>query len=170
MTRLLDRRCILAIEPTSRGLAFVLFEGGVVMDWGTRRDNQRPIEVAHRLFTHFKADLLVVEDPDARGCKRRNRVRRLLRDLAKSARLRSIATLLVSRDEVRKAWLRAGATEKHAVAAAIGRMFPEVEYLVPPPRKTYASEYARGEIFDALSLVVHAFGVGAEPTKEREAA
>ena len=170
MTRLLDRRCILAIEPTSRGLAFVLFEGGLVIDWGTRRDNQRPIEIAHRLLTHFTADLLVIENPDARGCKRRNRVRRLLRDLANSARHRNIATLLVSRDEVRMAWMRVGATAKHAVAAAIGRMFPEVEYLIPPPRKTYASEYARGEIFDAMSLVVHAVGVCAEPTNEREAA
>lgn len=170
MTRLLDRRCILAIEPTPRGLAFVVFEGGVVMDWGTRRDNEGPIEVAHRLLTHFQADVLVFENPDAHGCKRRNRVRRLLRDLAQSARYRKSATLLVSRDEVRKAWMRAGATAKHAIAAAIGRMFPEVEYLIPPPRKTYASEHARGEIFDAMSLVVHAVGVGTEPTKEREAA
>lgn len=170
MTGLLDRRCILAIEPTPRGLAFVLFERGVVMDWGTRRDDQRPLELAHRLLTHFKADLLVIEDPDAHGCKRRNRVRRLLRDLAKSARHRNIATLLVSRDEVRKSWTCEGATAKHAVAAAIGRMFPEVEYLIPPPRKTYASEDARCEIFDAMSLVVQAIGVGTEATKEGEAA
>jgi hypothetical protein len=49
-------------------------------------------------------------------------------------------------------------TRKHAVAKGIAEDFPVLEPLVPRPRKFYMDEEARVQVFDAASLVLHAFG------------
>lgn len=162
MTRVDDQRSIVAIDPSSRGLAFAFFEGGLLLDWGTRRNDQDQIGVADRLVSTYQADVLVIEDPTARRCERRTRIRRLLRDVAAHMRSRGVVVLLVGRYEVRRSWAEIGKTTKHAVAEEIGRLFPEIEYLVPRKRRSFESEQARADIFDAISLVVHAFGIDAD--------
>jgi hypothetical protein len=157
MTRISDERSIVGIDPTSRGLAFVFFESGELLDWGTRRIDGSELAVLERLLGAFKADVLVLEDPDAGGSERRPRMRVLLRRLADDARSCGIRVVTVGRRNVRKAYAKRGMTRKHSVAAEIAAMFPEVEPLVPRTRKVYRSEEARAEIFDALSLVLHAF-------------
>ena len=64
----------------------------------------------------------------------------------------------IPRYEVRQAWLRHGIGTKQGVAKAIGAILPELEPLVPQARKVYGNEEARTQIFDAASLVLHAFG------------
>jgi hypothetical protein len=157
MTRIKDNRSIVGIDPTPRGLAFAFFESGELLDWGTRRNGRDELEVLERLLGAVKADVLVLEDPDAAGSERRPRMKQLLRRLAEHARSRGITVVGVSRRTIRDTYANQGITRKHAVAAAIGTMFPEVEPLVPLRRKVYRSEEARTEIFDALSLVLHVF-------------
>ena len=79
-----------------------------------------------------------------------------------------MTVLTVSRFAVRYAWACRGTTRKHAVAAEIGAMFPEIEPLVPRMRKVYNAEQARADIFDAISLVLHAFPTQAPIPPERE--
>lgn len=158
MMRINDQRSIVSIDPSSRGLAFAFFEGGLLLDWGTRRNDRDHIGVADRLVSTYQADVLVIEDPGARRCERRTRIRRLLREVAAHMQTRGVVVLLVGRFEVRRSWAESGKTTKHAVAVEIGRLFPEVEYLVPRRRRPFESEQARADIFDAISLVLHAFG------------
>ena len=122
----------------------------------TRLADQR--SALDRLVTAYKADVVVIEDPDAPRCERRSRVRRLLRTMADHLRKSGVSAIRVSRYEVRRVSAGRGTPTKHALATAIGRDFPEIEYLVPPPRKRYDSEEWRTDIFDAISLVLHAFG------------
>lgn len=157
MTEISDRRFIVGIDPTPRGLAFVCFESGELLDWGTRRSDGGASSALDRLLTATKADVLVLEDPDASRCERRPRMKRLLKELAAHARSRGLDVRLVSRYAVRSEWAKQGRTRKHTVAAAIAESFPEIDVLVPRARKVYRSEEARAEIFDALSLVLHAF-------------
>lgn len=159
MTRIIDQRSVIAIDPNSRGLAFAFFEGGDLLDWGTRRDDGHELDLLDRLLRSYRADLVVLEDPDAPRSERRPRMRRLLRLMARQAREHGTAMVTVSRYAVRQEWARGGFTTKHAVAKEIGAMFPEIEPLVPRRRKVFRSEQARTEIFDAVSLVVHACGV-----------
>jgi len=161
MTRISDERSIVGIDPTPRGLAFVFFESGELLDWGTRRLDGSELALLERLLATFKADVLVLENPDAGGSERRPRMRVLLRRLADDARSRGITVLTVGRRDVREAYANRGMTRKHAVAAEIAAQFPEVEPLVPRLRKVYRSEEARAEIFDAISLVLHAFPIEA---------
>src|SRR5437868_1078717 len=102
MTRLTDQRSIVAIDPNSRGLAFAFFESGILLDWGIRRNDQSQFSVLDRLVTAYKADVVVIEDPDAPRCERRSRVRRLLRLMADHLRKNGVIVIRVSRYEVRR--------------------------------------------------------------------
>jgi hypothetical protein len=157
MTRISDQRSVVGIDPTSRGIAFVFFENGELLDWGTRRFDGAETRLIDRLLDTFKADVLVLEDADALRCERRPRMRRALRQLKAHAESRGITVATVSRYAVRNEWTRRGRTTKHAVAGAIAEAFPELDTLVPRKRKVYRSEEARADIFDAISLVLHAF-------------
>ena len=170
MRRFADQRSIVALDPSSRGVAFAFFERGSLLDWGTRRNDRDQLGVADRLLALFKADVVVIEDPDAHRCERRPRVRSLLRNIARRASGHGIAVLLVSRYEVRKSSAERGMTTKHAVASDIARMFPEIEHLVPRRRRSFQSEQARADIFDAISLVTHAFETREIVSREAPAA
>jgi hypothetical protein len=157
MTRINDDRAIVGIDPTPRGLAFVFFENGELLDWGTRRSDEGDVALLDRLLNRLRADMLVLEDPDAPRCERRVRVKRALRQFKAHAESRGIEVRMVSRYAVRSEWAKRGRMRKHAVAEAIAENFPEIDILVPRVRKVYRSEEARAEIFDALSLVLYAF-------------
>lgn len=157
MTRISSTRSIMGIDPSSRGLAFVFFEQGVLLDWGTRRRDGQELDVLDDILRHFRADVLVLEDGDAPRSERRPRMRRLLGALADHAGKQGVAVIAISRARVREEWGVRGKSTKHEVAAGIAAMFPELEPLVPPPRKLYNSEKARTNIFDAASLVLAAF-------------
>jgi hypothetical protein len=151
-----DRRSIVAIDATTRGLAFVFFENGELLDWGERvRSTGEELGAVDALIDGCAADVLVIEDPDAPGCKRRPRVRELLRQIARHARRRSVTIVLVSRAEARKAWGERGLRNKEAIAAAVATRFSELSAIVPPRRKPGWNEDPRVNIFDAASLVLH---------------
>ena len=154
-----DGRSIVAIDPTTRGIAFIFFENGEVMDWGEHvrtSDERDELRIVDRLIDGCAADVLVLEDPDAPTSKRRARIAALLRTIAQHARRRGIAVIAVARDDVRQSWLARGLTNKEAVAAVIAGRFPELSALVPAKRKPWKTEEWRANIFDAASLALHA--------------
>lgn len=156
-----DKRSIVAIDPTPRGIAFVFFERAELMDWGTRTketEDETEIAIVDRLIGGCAADILILEDPGALGCRRRESVRKALREIARHVRRRGIEVIAVSRQEVRRAWAERAMRSKEAVAQAIASEFPELLPLVPPRRKITRSEDARVNLFDALSLLLHAKG------------
>jgi hypothetical protein len=154
--KLSDRRSIVGIDPTTRGLAFVFFENGELLDWGerlrTRSDDE--LAIVDALLSACAADILVLEDPDAAGCKRHPRIRHLLGAIAKQTRRRGLTVALVPRAVVRSAWAARGATNKQRVAAEIASRLGELSAVVPPARKTGANEDPRVNVFDAASLVL----------------
>ncbi|MEA2238183.1 MAG: hypothetical protein QOC81_2907 [Thermoanaerobaculia bacterium] len=170
MTQIADQRSIVGVDPGSRGLAFVFFERGTLLDWGTRRRDGDELALLNQLLDRCNAEVLVLEDPDAARSERRPRVRRLLRLMARHAAERGVIVQTVCRYDIRQAWATHGRTRKHAVAAEIGAMFPEIEPLVPRIRKVYNGEQARADIFDAASLVLHAFPANPPIAQEREIA
>lgn len=150
-----EGRSVVAVDPTIRGIAWVFIENGSVMDWGERiisPDNNVGAVVS--LIDDYAADVLVLEDANADGCKRRPRIRSVLGDIEKHARRRGVTVVAVSRKEVRRGWLARGATNKQKVAAMIAARHPELSSVLPPPRKAGANEDPRANIFDAASLVL----------------
>ncbi len=162
-----DDRVILAIDPTSRGLAFACFESGEILDWGTRRVEGDDLAALDRILELCPADVLVIEDTEAEHCLRRPRVKRVLAAMERHARSRGVEVRKVSAREALRAWMRHGIANKSEMAQAIADEFPPLETVVPRPRGKYRSEQARMGIFDAASLAIYAFGDG---VSEAEAA
>lgn len=158
--KLSDGRALLAFDVTTRGLAFACFEAGEILDWGERLRRVRGDEhqIFERLAGEYAADLVVLEDPDAAGCKRHPRIRSVLRALAKHAKSKGIGVVLVSRGDVREEWTAQGTTNKSAVAAEIVSRFAELAPILPPRRRPGASEDPRANVFNAVSLVLHYSG------------
>lgn len=158
MKRLIDPRAILAIDPTKRGLAFVFFENGRLIDWGIRHAGNE-IANLEAILKLCPADVVVLEDGSAERSERRPQMRKVLSRLTRAAERRGLEVVWVSRFAVRREWRKRGVTRKHAVAKAIAEEFPALEVFVPRPRiKAYMDEEARVHVFDAASLVLHAFG------------
>jgi hypothetical protein len=156
--RLSDRRAIVAIDPTTRGIAFISFEGGEVQDWGERlcaRVGKCASAAVDRLLETCQPQVLILEDADAPGCRRRPRLRAVLRALAKQARARGCTVVAIGREDVKRAWIARGVSNKEAVAQVIACRFEELTASLPPRRKPGANEDPRANVFDAASLVLH---------------
>src|SRR4029077_6863206 len=97
MTRIKDNRAVLAIDPGPRGVAFVFFENGALLDWGTRGRGRKELEVLEAMLERSRVDVLVLEDTDAFGCERRARWKHIGRRMAERARARGVAVETVSR-------------------------------------------------------------------------
>ena len=155
MTTIADNRAVLAIDPGPRGVAFVFFENGILLDWGTRGRGRNELQVLDEMLDRFRADVLVLEDTGAFGCERRPRWKHIVRRMAERARARGVAVETVSRYAVRRAWAANGKRNKQQVATGIAALFPEMEPSVPPVRRDWDSEDARTGVFDAFSLLLH---------------
>jgi hypothetical protein len=160
MTILSEHRSIVAVHPAGNSLTYVFFEDGRLTDWQTIEKNGEGdlLAILDHVLDGCAADILVLEDPDALGCKRRPELRLLLKRMAKHARGRGFLVRQVSATEVRLAWRAKGRGNKQAVAAALAEQFPELRHLVPPPRRNFMSEDARVHVFAAASLAFHAYG------------
>jgi len=158
--KLEERRSVIAIDPTSNGVAFVCFEGGELLDWGERyvRGRRDELRVIDELLGAVAADVLVVEDPEAEGCRRRARVREFLRAVISHTRRCGVAVVAIARKDVRAAWKRRGMRTKEMMAATIAEEFRDLQPLVPPRRRAGHNEHPHANIFDAASLAIHAFG------------
>jgi hypothetical protein len=157
MTTLAEHRSIVSVHPGGNSLAYVFFEDGRLTDWQTIETNGEGdiLGILDRVLDGCAADILVIEDADATGCKRKPEMRLHLKSMAAHARGRGFLVRLVSASDVRLAWRSRGERNKQAVAAALAQHFPELRHLVPPPRKNFMSEDARVHIFNAASLVLH---------------
>ncbi|MDQ3279892.1 MAG: hypothetical protein M3Q69_00600 [Acidobacteriota bacterium] len=136
----------------------MFFEDGELLDWGTLEDAPEDavqLALVDRILDGCAADILILEDPDADGSKRKPRMAHLLRIFARHARKRGVEIVSIARADVHAAWARRGLQRKEAVAAAIGGMLPELAHLVPPARTKWANEADRVNIFDAASLVLY---------------
>jgi hypothetical protein len=156
--RLRDHRSIVGIDPTPRGIAFVFFERGELLDWSHLEDDTEDevqLVLLDRILDGCAADALILEDPDAEGAKRKPRMAHLLRLFATHAKRRSIDVVRVARRDVHDVWAARGLTTKESAAAAIAEVLPELAHLVPPKRKTGWNEADRVNIFDAVSLVLY---------------
>ena len=160
MTISFHDRSVVAIDPTPKGIAYVFFENGDLLDAdqrGTSSDEREILAAVDEILDGCAADVLILENPDAPKARRHPRMRHLLRLITSHVRRRNIPVLAVAREDVREAWAAKGVTTKEAIAAAIAERLPGLAPFVPPPRKYPNSEDARVNLFDAASLALALF-------------
>lgn len=116
----------LAIDPGSKGFAFVVLEGSErLIDWGgvtvAGSDVSRFLERLGRLVDRYRPDILILEEPA--GSRRGKRAREWLvwaEDLASERDLEAVA---VTRPQVAECM---GLSTRHEQAAALTKLFPEL--------------------------------------------
>lgn len=146
---------ILAIDPTSRGFAFVVLEDSAfLVDWGERIVPAKSGDLLRKvdeLLSRYEPTLLVIEDLAVPGARRRKRASKEIRSVELLAQKRGLAMKRVSRLAVRDT-----AKSKFEVALRLTEIFPVLAERLPRKRKTWTTEDARMNIFDALGFAATA--------------
>jgi hypothetical protein len=153
---------VLAVDPTTKGFGFVIFEGPErLIDWGVAyvgRDKKAGALLrVTALLRRYDPDILVIEDHASRACRRRDRARDLLRAISHLASAHSIVMHRVSMRSVRAIFSAVGVTTKYQIAAALASRYPELAPFLPRRRKPWMSEDDRMGIFDAAAFAIAYF-------------
>jgi len=148
---------VLAIDPSTRGFGFAILEGpNRLIDWGVKETKidkkKRSLKLITELIELYQPNTIVVEDYSAKGSRRCQRVGELIRDISKIAVKRGIRVKSISRLKVKQAFSESSALNKHEIAIAIAKRFPELTPRLPRFRKSWMSEDYRMSIFDAVGL------------------
>lgn len=153
---------VLAIDPTSRGIAYVVMEGPhCLIDWGVK--SVRPVRQDRCLagvkaqIEFFAPTVIVLEDTAKLDSRRCGRVRRLIKAVRILATKVKVRTCLVSNGAVRTAFAATNASTKHQIAVAIASLLPELADRLPRYRRPWMSEDYRTNIFDAVALALTYF-------------
>ena len=138
---------VLALEPTTRSLAYAVLEGSErLLDWGltrARKDGglQKRLPI---LLKQSRPTLVVCASWDAKAQK--PSVRRLVTAL----RSLGIRPVVVTRRQMGREYATVGLT-KYTVAVATARMFPELDPWLPRKRMAGHDEDERAGIFVAVA-------------------
>jgi Holliday junction resolvasome RuvABC endonuclease subunit len=148
---------VLAIDPSTRGFGFGVLEGPErLVDWGVRETKtdkkRRSLKLIAELIEQYQPSVIVVEDYEAKGSRRCQRVGELIDDISKLASKRRIRVRSFSRAKVKQAFSESGASTKYEMALDIVKRFPELAPRLPRFRKPWMSEDYRMSIFDAVAL------------------
>ena len=151
---------ILSVYLTTRGMAWVLFEGQYApFDWGvivskgvlkSRRSKQKCIA----LMEQYQPDVLVLEDTSEHGSKRADRIQQLNAAIHTDATERGVPVAQFSRSDIQRAFAYLGATNKDIIAGELAKHMPIFRRYLPPVRKPWMSEHPRMGLFDATALAL----------------
>ncbi len=169
MSRPTDEPRVLAVDPTSRGFGYAVLEGSTdLIDWGVtegpKADNAWVVVHVTELIGRYSPDWLIREDTKAGGARRRTRVQELLVQLSLHARRDGTHVARISRNQVKRMFRSAEATNKEQIADAIVGHFEELRISRPPVRKTWMNEDPRMAIFDAVAFALAYFYFDDEKT------
>lgn len=154
----LPRELILAIAPSSRGIAYTYFEGPLSpVDWGLRQTrsknkNVQGMGIVRALIEQLQPDVLVLPEYALPGVKRGPRLRRLHHLIATYAVGQAIEVKRYSRADIRKTFAKAGAVTRQEIAEVIAGQVHAFAHRLPPVRKLWMSEDSRMSLFDAAAL------------------
>ena len=151
---------VLAIYPTTRGIAFALMKSPLAaIDWGIKgaygRDkNAAFLRKVAGLLDVNQPDVVVLEDPTSPRLRRSARIGRLTRAIERLAEDQVTDVHRYSRAAVQECFGQFGARTRYEVAVTIATRVPAFERFLPPPRKLWMSEDARMGIFRAAALAL----------------
>ena len=151
---------VLAIYPTTRGIAFTLMQSPLApIDWGVKgvhgRDkNALCLKKVAALIEANQPDVIVLEDPTSPRMSRSARIERLTQAIETLTRDQGIDVHRYPRSAIQDCFGQFGARTRYEVAATIATRVPAFERFLPPPRKLWESEDTRMGIFRAAALAL----------------
>lgn len=156
------RGIVLALEPSARGLGFVVFDSTKeIIDWGVCEiryaKNLRCRNRARLLVRGYAPAHVVLEDGDAKSSLRSERVRALLRDIAEDARAEGVGVTMLSRRDVLKRFCLYGVGSNDGLAEAVCELCPELSVRLPKRRRLWDTEHYSMSLFKAAALAITFF-------------
>jgi hypothetical protein len=162
----------LALEVRSRRLAYAVFQGSSLLDWGARRyaagatKADGAIEKVRLLLNVYASPVVVVRE--TRHAKSSKMAARVLRKIRTDLQRQSVRMVVVGQHDVRRFFAQYGCHTKHDVASLLARRFPELIWRLPRPRRPWDPEAHAVVIFDAIGTAITFNGVplfpeGTEP-------
>jgi len=157
---------VLAVSPSPRGFAFVLFEGPELpFDWGIKeirgsQKNPRTIAEVKKLIRRYCAATIVLETTSAKDSHRGPRIRELLRRIVRLAEREGVAVRRCSRTHARKVFVDDNARTRPEIAKAVAARIPAFTPKLLPLRKIWMSEDPRQSLFDGAALGMTGYARG----------
>jgi Holliday junction resolvasome RuvABC endonuclease subunit len=153
---------VLAFHPSARGFGWALIETPFLpIDWGlasARGDkNALCLKRLDQLLRRFKPEVLVLEAYERHLSRRGRRITLLGAAVRALADERGVEVLVYTRAEVREAFAEVKARTREEIAAAVARHLDVFRHRLPPPRRPWESEDARGALFAAAALALTHF-------------
>ena len=160
--KLKKQKLVLAIDPTSRGFGYALFEGSLSpINWGVKEarvpndlKNARYLKMIDELIDFYGPEVIVIEKHSNEVSRRCKRVQRLLSGICSLGKKRKVALRSYSRQEINDYFSSYGAKTKYKIALTIANWLPEFEPRLPNFRKAWMSEDYRMAIFNSVSLIL----------------
>ena len=152
------KNLVITIAPTSRGFGYSIFaEQSLLLDWGvkeTRHDkNRQTRSKVEAMVRDITPSAVVIENWFHESCRRSERVRLLLFDLAVVAHRGGATVMIYSCRQIRQAFGECGKT-KDTIAKAVADALPALKPWLPPRRRIWESEHYSMAIFDAVALAM----------------
>ncbi len=132
------RELILALQPCSRGLAYILFEGPQSpVAWGMkdlrgRKKLSLSFEATSQLITNYEPEVLIIEDVLMSKDRQLNRRKRLQRMITSYTEGRGLDVYAYTRANIRSCFADSGAIkgDKRAIFAASTHAYQAIEFLM----------------------------------------
>jgi hypothetical protein len=154
-----EARRILALNPRSRRCGFAVIEGSCLLEWGIKeyrvRSNKLIPEVRKRvqpLFLRFVPSVVVVKELTA--SQKGSRIETVISVFRQQTAEQLIEIVVLRAWEIQNLFSQPGRHTRHAVAARIALLYPELTWKLPSTRKAWESEPYNLAIFDALALAL----------------
>lgn len=150
---------ILALEPKSRGLGYVMFKNeSQAIDWGVHETriakNARCRAKAQKLVEEYKPELVVIEKTNDPCARRQSRIVRLIDQIISDIEKAGGTVERVARRKAIERFSGFGVGSKDDIAVAIASMLPELAHRLPKRRKAWESEHYSMAIFEAAALAL----------------
>ena len=152
----------MALAMASGRAGFVVLEGPrFAINWGDidlrGLSEQAIINKIVAKIAWFLPDVLILEDAKAKGCRKGDTSRKLIKHIEKQAELRAIDVRFIARLAVRRFFGPQGETNKDKIARLVARQLPELERELPKTRKSWDPEQYRMALFEAASYALTYF-------------
>jgi hypothetical protein len=151
---------ILAISLSSTGFGYAVMEGNdQLVGYGKmvikKNKSARVLVHTGKIVSRYQPNVLVLQDVNAKGAYRHQRIKKLHRRITARAKKRKIKVVEISGKELRNTLLGDTAGTKQEMAELLAKRFPdELASRLPTKRKAWTSEDSRMDIFDAVGIVL----------------
>jgi len=150
----------LALEVRARRLAFAVFQGSSLLDWGARSyatgalGVEGAIDKLRFLLNLYAPPVVIVRGTRHAKDESSKTTVRVLRRIKNELKRQPVRLVVVGRQDVRRFFSQYGCHAKHDVASLLANQFPELKWRLPRRRRPWDSEAYTVAVFDAIGTAV----------------